>query len=208
MIARVLDVEHALIAETGTEESSRYVVMAGVHVDEPAEITRRLTGAGEERVVDLLQTLAFDIRIAFGSKQKLSGLGDDWRYALLENVVQRGFNPQREKQTGYAVVAHLAESLPGDFEWLDAYLTNASYGLVRVQTKAVAHDDGLLLLPSLVARRFHDAVEDDAGRPTAARDRYDAIAPLVKAIEDVGLGIRYGHLGTAAASIVRITQSG
>jgi hypothetical protein len=203
----VSEVEHALIAETGTEEGSRYVVMAGVRVDDPAEVTRRLTDASDERIIELLRTLAFDIQIAFGSKQKLARFGDDWRYALMGDVVQRGFNPRRTRQHGYPVVAYLRDGIPFDFEWLDGYLTNSSHGSVRVRCKVVAGDAPLLLLPGLVARRFHAAVEDDRGRPSAARDHYDAIAPLITALKDVGLDIIYGPQAIGADGIVRIAQS-
>jgi len=86
-------------------------------------------------------------------------------------------------------------------------LTNATYGLVRVQTKIVARDGRVLLLPRLVARIFHDAVEDDIGRPSAARDRYDALAPLVRHVEDVGLNVSYCHGGTTSDAIVRTSLS-
>jgi hypothetical protein len=105
------------------------------------------------------------------------------------------------------VVAYLPEGLPFDFEWLDAYLTNSTFGGVLFRSKVLAADHPLLLLPRLVARRFHAAVEDDRGRPTAARDRYQAIAPLIKGLEDVGLEITYGPRATGPDGIVRVAQS-
>ena len=113
----------------------------------------------------------------------------------------------RLRSAGYPLVAYLQEGTSFDFTWFDSYLTNATYGQVRVQTKVVAQDERVLWLPRLVARLFHDAIEDDGGRPSPARDRYDALAPLVKHVEDVGLNVSYARAGTTSDAFIRASMS-
>jgi hypothetical protein len=203
----VSSAEHLLVAETGTDDRSRYAIMVGVSVDDPEAVAERLTDASDNRVLAALCQVAFEIRIAFASEQKVKTLGEDWRYAFLKQLTRDSFNPNRQREIGYQLVAHLPEGLPFDFEWLDAYLTTATYGMVRVRTKTIARDERILLLPRLVARVFHDAIEDDSDRPSAARDRYDVVAPLVTHVEDMGLNVSYCHGGTAADAIVRTRLS-
>jgi hypothetical protein len=201
-------VEHLLVARRGTDESSRHVVMVGVRVDAPDSVAHRLNTLDDADVTEALQNVAFEIRIAFSSKQKLGAFGDDWQYAFLCEVVRDTFNPRRGRTRRYALVAHLPAELSVESGWLDPYLTRATYGRVRVRTEAADPDNRALALPEFVARRFHDAIEDDVGRPSRARDRYDALAPLVTHIEDVGLNISYSHGGTASDALVRLSESG
>ncbi len=204
IIPRVSSVEHLLVAETGVDRGSRYAVMAGVRVEDPLAVAECLADESDGRVLDVLKDLAFEIRIAFASKQRLETIGDDWRYAFLSDLTVDAFNPNRlDRPRGYPLVAHLPEGIPFDFTWLDAYLTGAHFGFIRVRTKVVAPDDRLLALPRLVAGAFHDAIESDRGRPGPARDRYDALAPLVTHVEDVGLNVSYFRNGNTADAIVR-----
>jgi hypothetical protein len=201
------DVEHLLVAQAGTDERSRYVVMVGVRVDNLESLATRLITLGDTDVTDTLRELAFEIRIAFSSKQRLEGFGADWQYALLSEVVRDSFNARKSRTMGYPLVAHLPDGLSVESGWLDAYLTGATYGLVRVRTEVVHRDDDVLALPRLVARIFHEAIEDGVSRPSAARDRYDALALLVTHIEDVGLNVSYSRDGTAFESLVRMSLS-
>jgi hypothetical protein len=201
IIAAVARVEHLLVAEAGTDARSRYVIMVGVHVDDPDAVAERLTDGGDDRVLDVLRALAFDVTIAFASKQRQEALGDDWRYALMNELVKSRFNPNRP---GWSpLVAHLPEGMPLDREWIDAFLTDANYGLVRVRTTIVRRDQRVLLLPQLVARLFQEAIEDDSGHRSTARARYDALAPLIGRVEDVGLHVSYFRGGTASDAIIR-----
>jgi hypothetical protein len=200
------NVEHLLVAQAGTDEGARYVVMAGVRVDDLESIAKRPSPLRDADVIDALRDLAFEIRIAFSSKEKLVRFGADWQYALLSELVRDSYTPGRNRTTGYPLVAHLPDGLSEESGWLDAYLTGATYGLVRVRTEVVRHDDDLLL-SRLVAGIFHEAIEDDPGRPSAARDRYDALAPLVTHIEDVGLNVSYCRGGTASEALVRASLS-
>jgi hypothetical protein len=202
----VSNIEHLLVAEAGTDDRSRYAIMTGVRVEDPAAAAARLDGAGaDDDVIDVLRAQAFEIRIAFASKQKLASIGEDWRYAFIHELVECTFNPNRHARRigGYPLIAHLPEGIPFDVDWLGAYLTNTTYSGARVQTRIVRRDAPLLALPALVARLFHDAVEDDRGRPGAARERYNAIASRVTHLEDLGLHISYWHRGTGADAIVR-----
>jgi hypothetical protein len=181
--------EHLLVAETGTDSGSRYAVMAGVRVEDPAAVAERLADASDARVLEVLNDLTFEIQIAFASARNT-------------------FNPKRlERRPGYPLVAHIPEQMPLDFTWLDAYLTGAQFGFSRVRTTIVAPNDRLVALPRLVARVFHDAVENDRGRPGMARDKYNALAPLVTSVEDVGLNVSYGPRGNTADEIVRASRS-
>jgi hypothetical protein len=203
----VSSVEHLLVAEAGTDERSRYVLMVGVRVEDPRAVAERLTDVGDDQVLAVLRQVAFETRIAFASKQRLQALGEDWQYSLLGQLTQNRFNPDRLRATGYPLVVHLPEGLRFDLAWLDAYLTNATYGMARVQTKMVARDERILLLPQLVARIFRDAIEDDIGRPSVARDRYGALESVVSHIEDVGLNISYVRGGTTMDDIIRASLS-
>jgi hypothetical protein len=203
----VSSVEHLLVAEEGTDDRSRYAIMVGVRVDDPEAVAERLADAGDNCVLEVLRQVAFEIRIAFASKTRLQALGEDWQYAFMSELTRNRFDPNRLRAKRYPLVTHLPEGIPFDFTWLDAYLANATYGLAQVRTKVVARDERVLLLPRLVARIFHDAIEDDASRPSAARDRYNALAPVVRHIEDVGLNVSYSHGGTTLDAIVRNSLS-
>lgn len=202
------DLEHLLVAEAGTDAESRYAIMVGVHVDDPAAVAARLTELGDGLVVKVLRDVSFEITIAFSSKQKLATFGDDGQYALLSQIVRHRFISSRPRPIeGYPLAVHLPRGIPCDPSWFDAYLSGASLGRVRVHTTIESADDRILALPRLVARLFLEALEDDDGRPGAARDRYDAIAPLVTHVEDIGLGVSYLRGGTGASSIVRSSLS-
>jgi hypothetical protein len=162
-----------------------------------------LSTLGEADITEVLRDAAFEIRIAFSTKQKLLTFGSDWQYAFLTEVVQDTFNPRRGRTGRYPLIAHLPADLSVESGWLDAYLTRATYGRVRVRTVTANPDNRALALPTLVARSFHDAIEDDPGFPSAARDRYDALAPLVTHIEDVGLNISYAQRGTMSDALFR-----
>jgi len=191
------------------EAPSRYAVLAGVRVDDPESVVKQLNEAGDNRVIEVLRQSAFEIRIAFASRQKIETFGDDWRYMFMRDIASNTFNPNRLRPREYSLVAYLPAGMPVDFAWLDAYLTSGTYDLLRVRTNVVARDDRALWLPRLVARYFLDAIEEDIGRPSLARSQYDAIAPLVGHIEDVGLNISYfpGGGGTSSDAIVRASQS-
>ena len=131
------DAEHLFVAQTGTDEGSRYVVMVGVRVDDLKAIANPLIQLGDADVTNALRELAFEIRIVFSSKHKLDGFGGDWQYALLSEVVRDSFNPRKSRTKGYPLVAHLPDGLSVEAGWLDAYLTGATYGLVRVRTEVV-----------------------------------------------------------------------
>lgn len=201
-------VEHALIEEAGNDDRSHYVVMAGVRVENPGAIAARLNGAGDDRVLEALLDVAFEIRIAFASTLKVAAMGEDWRYVFLRELVDTSFDPQRYERRGrsFSLIAHLPERLPFDYAWLGAYLTNTVYTGARVQARCVPDRSPLLALPAFVARLFHDALENERGRPSPARDRYDGIAPLVSHLEDVGLNVSYLR-GVVADAIVRSSQS-
>jgi len=203
----VSSTEHLLIAETGTDDRSRYAIMAGVRVEDPAAVAERLADGGDKHVIAVLREAALEIVIAFASKPKLEALGEDWRYAFIRELASDRFDPNRLRSTGYPLLAYLPEGTAFDLTWLDAYLANAAYRQVRVQTKVVAQDARVLLLPRLVARLFQDAIEDDGGRPNPARDRYDALAPLVRHVEDVGLNVSYSRPGTTADAFIRTSMS-
>jgi hypothetical protein len=203
----VSSVEHLLVAEAGTDERSRYVLMVGVRVEDPQAVAERLTDVGDDQILAVLRQVAFEIRIAFASKQRLQALGEDWQYSFLGQLTQHSFNPDRHRARGYPLVVHLPEGLRFDLDWLDAYLTNTTYGGARVQTRVVARDERILLLPQLVARIFCDAIEDDIGRPSVARDRYEALESVVSHIEDVGLNISYFRGGTTMDDIIRASLS-
>jgi hypothetical protein len=198
-------VEHLLIAETGTDEQSRYAVMAGVRLEDPAAAEARLRDTSDESVIEVLRGLAFEIRIVFASKQRIEAIGEDWRYGFLYELAAHTFDSNRQARRigGYRLIAHLEEGRPFDFDWLGAYLTNASYSQARVHTRVLQRGAPLMALPALVARLFHGAVQEDRGRPSAARERYDALAPLIKHVEDLGFAISYAGKGTDADSIVR-----
>jgi hypothetical protein len=198
------DVEHLLVAQAGTEEGSRYVVMVGVRVDDLESITKVPADAA---AIDVLRDLALEIQIVFSSKQKLNGFGPDWQYALLTGIARQTFNPRRSRPEGYPLRVHLPYGLPVESDWLDPYLTGATYGLIRVRTEVVHHDDRLLWLARFVAHTFHEAIEEDVARSTAARHRYDALAPLVAHIEDVGLNVSYSRGGTAFEALVKASLS-
>jgi hypothetical protein len=195
--------EHLLVARRGMGESSRHVVMVGARVDDPESVANRLSSVGEAEVTEALRDAAFEVRIAFSSKQKLIALGSDWQYAFLREVVQDTYNPRRGRNRRYPLVAYLPADLSVESAWLDAYLTSATYGRVRIRTVTASPDSRSLALPDLVARAFHDAIEDHAGHPSGARDRYDALAPLVTHIEDVGFNISYSHGGTVSDALFR-----
>jgi hypothetical protein len=177
--------------------------MVGARVDDPESVATRLSTLGEAEVTEALRDAAFEVRIAFSSKQKLVVFGSDWQYAFLRELVQDTFNPRRGRTRRYPLVAHLPADLSVDAGWLDPYLTRATYGRVRVRTVAANPDNRALALPDLVARSFHDAIEDNLGRPSAARDRYDALAPVVTHIEDVGFNISYSRGGTVSDALFR-----
>ena len=195
--------ENLLVGQVGMDGGSRYAIMVGVRVDDPDLVAQRLTDSGEGRVIEALRQLAYEIRIAFSSKEKLASIGDDWRYAFLLQIVSHTTSLHKQRPPGYPLIAHLPEGLPVEYEWLGAYLTNASAGLVQVRTKVVREGDRILALPQLVARMFHDALQGDVFRPSTARDRYDALAPLVTHIEDLGLNVSYCQQGTSASTLVR-----
>jgi hypothetical protein len=209
IIAHVPATEHLLVAETGADDRSRYAIMVGVRVEDPPAVAELLADGEDNRVIAVLREVAFEVVIAFASKQKLEALGEDWRYAFIRELTSDRFNPNRHRlrSTGYPLVAYLPEGTSFDFAWVDAYLTNATYGQVRVQTKVVSQDERVLRLPRLVARLFHDAIEDDTGRPNPARDRYDALAPLVKHVEDVGLNVSYSGAGNTSDAFIRASMS-
>ncbi len=201
-------VEHALIEEAGRDERSRYVVMAGVRIEDPAALARRLLDAGDDRVLEALRDVAFEIRIAFASTLKVAAMGEDWRYLFLRELVDTGFDMRRHERRGrrFPLIAHLPERLPLDYAWLGAYLTNTVYTGARVQARKVPDRSPLLALPALVARLFHAALEDERGRPSPARDRYDDIASLISHLEDIGLNVSYAR-GVVADAILRSSQS-
>jgi hypothetical protein len=201
-------VEHASIEEAANDERSRYVVMAGVRVENPEAVARRLEGAGDDRVLEALRDVAFEIRIAFASKLKVAAMGEDWRYVFLRELVDTAFDMHRHERRGrsFPLIVSLPERLPFDYAWLGAYLTNTVYTGARVQARCVPDRSPLLALPALVARLFHDALENERGRPCPARDRYDGIAPLISHLEDVGLNVSYAR-GVVADAIVRSSQS-
>ena len=58
-------------------------------------------------------------------------------------------------------------------------------------------------LPDLVARIFHEAVEDDVNRPSVARARYDRIAPRLMLVEDLGRNVRYLQGGAFSDALIR-----
>jgi len=199
--------EHLLVARRGTDEESRYVVMVGARAEDPESVAHRVSALGGADVTEVLRDAAFELRIAFSSKQKLDAFGSDWQYAFLQEVVQDTFNPRRGRTGRYPLVAHLPADLSVDAEWLDPYLTRATYGRVRVRTVTTDPGDRAFALPDFVARTFHDALEDRLGGSSAARDRYDALAPLVTHIEDVGFNISYSRAGTLSDALFRPSGS-
>lgn len=195
-------VEHLLIAESGTDDRSRYTIMVALRVDDCEELTASLADASDEQALGVLQRLAPPIAIVFASKRKVEALGEDWRCIFMRELAGYRFRLGRGK--GQPLIGHVPREMPLDFTWIDDYLTSGSFGLVRVKIRQ-ARDERLLTLPRLVARIFKEALEDDASRPSAARARYDALAPLVKSVEDLGLHVSY-CAGITSEAIVRTSQ--
>jgi len=189
-----------LLAEAGMDEGSRFAVMVGVRIDDPSLITDRLTDGGDGGVVEVLRDVAFATRISFASKRQLGSEGRDWPFVLVANVVRYHWSPDRPR---CPVIAHAREGGPFDVEWSDAFFTNQSYGPVRVRTEIHHRDDRLLLIAETVARIVQAALEDDPDRPSAARERYDVLAPFVS-LEDVGANVTHGR-GVTADELVRMT---
>ena len=81
-----------LIAETGTDAESRFAVLAGVRIDDPAAVAQKLVDADEERILDVMQELATDVRVCFAAKHKLT---EDWACAFMAVLADHRFPGSR-----------------------------------------------------------------------------------------------------------------
>ena len=200
-IRRATKPVHLLVCEAGTDTRSRFGALVGVYVDDVAAVTEHLASNGDDdRVFAALRELAFEIKICFAAKHKLAPLGGDWIYALMTCLVDRMWDPDRHRAP---VIVHLRQAFPLDLEWLDDCLTASMFHRVNVRMQVLDASERRLLLPELVARVFHAAVEDDPDQPSAARARYDELAPFITRIEDVGRDISYFDNATSSDELVR-----
>jgi hypothetical protein len=187
--------EHLLVAEAGTDAQSRFAVLAGVRVDDPAVAAQQLAQTDDERILEVMQALATDVRICFAAKGKLQ---EDWACAFMAVLVDHKF-----PSTFRPLTVHVRHTLDVDLDGVSEYLAAVDYGAIQVRARRVDASERYLRLPDLIARRFHEAAEDDVDRPSVARAKYDRIVPRLRLVEDLGCNLTYGAGAAFSAALVR-----
>jgi hypothetical protein len=106
--------EHLLVAEAGTDPRSRFAVLAGVRVDDPAVAARQLAQADDERILEVMPltvhvrgTLEMDLTSrqygAFRVRTRSVDAGES--YLQLPDLVARLFHEAAEDDVDRPSVA-------------------------------------------------------------------------------------------------------